>query len=246
MKSFRQFLYEKPQESPAPYGVIFKSDKVAFVGREHKQPLTLTNELVGKIKDIGDKYGYWYEGNSGDVSTTTHFSDKSKYEGSWDHEFESTIKGYPPEFLYTIFTNTNVNGQKKKIPNESKSIFDSIMALQTKIAYLKDRKFDELTLKKFLSMCNENNTDFVEMSKLPATQNNVNSFLNKGEKLMWPKNWVEYPNKAGKIAKKVDDMRNKFLLNRESGVYFAGSGHLVELMRLDSSLKMIGGEKIDQ
>lgn len=247
MLSFKQFLHEKSQESPAPHGVIFKGNKVAFVGRNHGKELQVTDELHDKIKKIGDEYGYWYEGGSGgDVSTTTGFTKKSMYEGSWDDEFIKTVKGYPPQFLYTIFTNTNVNGQHKYIPNKNKTIFDSIMSLQTKIAYLKDRKFDADTLTKFLKMCNEKDVDFVEMSKLPATQENVNKFLDKGESLMWPKNWQDYPNNAGKVAKWVEDKRNKFLLNREFGVYFMGSGHLIELLRLDKSLKMIGGEKADQ
>lgn len=244
MLSFKQFIIE--EKSSVPYGVIFKGDKVSFVGRNHGKELKVTDDLHDKIKKIGDEYGYWYEGDSGDVSTTTGFTNKSTYEGSWDDEFIKTVKGYPPQFLYTIFANTNVNGQKKNIPNKNKSIFDSIMSLQSKIAYLKDRKFDSNTLTKFLKMCNEKDIDFVKMSKLPATQENVNKFLDKGESLSWPKNWKDYPNNAGKVAKWVDDERNKFLLSRESGVYFAGSGHLIELLKLDKSLKMIGGEKADQ
>jgi hypothetical protein len=243
MKTFRQFLYEQKQ-SEAPRGVIFDGNKV-YVGKEHMKPLILSDELIEKIKTIGSKYGYWYEGNGGDVSSTTGFSDKSKYEGSWDHEFEKTVKGYPPEYLYTLFANTKVNNQRENLLRPSMSIFDSIMKAQKKIAYLKDREFDDATLKKFLSMCSEKDVDFIKLSELPATKENVNMFLNKGESLSWPKNWQEYPNKAGKLAKKVDDARNTFLLNRKSGVYFAGSGHLVELLRLDDSLKMIGGEKAE-
>ena len=243
MKSFKEFFYEDKQKSPALYGVIFRGDKVAYVGKNHELPLKVSNEIYKKIKDIGDKYGYWYEGDGGDVSTSTGFSDKSKYRGSWDDAFVKTVKGYPPEYLYTIFANTKVNHQRENLLNDSISIFDSIMKAQKKIAYLQDRKFDKATLKKFLIMCSEKNVDFIELSKLPATKNNVNMFLNKGEKLSWPKNWEEYPNKAGKVAKKVDDARNTFLIGRTSGVYFAGSGHLTELLRLDKSLKMIGGEK---
>ena len=243
MKTFKHFISEQKQ-SEAPRGVIFDGNKV-YVGKEHMKPLILSDELIEKIKTIGSKYGYWYEGNGGDVSSTNGFSDKSNYEGSWDHEFEKTIKGYPPEYLYTLFANTKVNHQRENLLRPSMSIFDSIMKAQKKIAYLKDREFDDSTLKKFLSMCSEKDVDFIKLSELPATKENVNMFLNKGESLSWPKNWQEYPNKAGKLAKKVDDARNTFLLNRKSGVYFAGSGHLVELLRLDDSLKMIGGEKAE-
>ena len=243
MKTFRQFLYEQKQ-SEAPRGVIFDGNKV-YVGKEHMKPLILSDELIEKIKTIGSKYGYWYEGNGGDVSSTNGFSDKSNYEGSWDHEFEKTIKGYPPEYLYTLFANTKVNHQRENLLRPSMSIFDSIMKAQKKIAYLKDREFDDSTLKKFLSTCSEKDVDFIKLSELPATKENVNMFLNKGESLSWPKNWQEYPNNAGKVVKKVDDARNTFILNRKTGVYFAGSGHLIELLRLDDSLKMIGGEKAE-
>ena len=86
--------------------VIFDGNK-AFVGVAHNSPPNMPPEILKKVKTIGDKYGYWYEGNGGDVPSTTEFSDKSKYEGSWDHEFVKTIKGYPPEYLYTLFANTN-------------------------------------------------------------------------------------------------------------------------------------------
>jgi len=244
MKTFKQFISEQ-KKSEAPRGVIFDGNKV-FVGKAHMEPLVLSDELVEKIKEIGDKYGYWYEGSGGDVPTTTGFNNKSKYEGSWDHEFKKTINGYPPEYLYTIFANTKVNHQRDNLLNPSISIFDSIMKAQKKVSYLKNRELDDSTLKKFLSMCSEKDVDFLKLSELPATKENVNMFLNKGESLSWPKNWKEYPNKAGKLAKKVEDARNTFILNRKTGVYFAGSGHLIELLRLDDSLKMIGGEKAEK
>ena len=244
MLGFKQFLYEQ-KKSEAPRGVIFDGNKV-FVGKAHMEPLVLSDELVEKIKEIGDKYGYWYEGSgAGDVPTTTGFNNKSKYEGSWDNEFQKTVKGYPPEYLYTIFANTNVNHQRDILLNPSISIFDSIMKSHKKFGYFKNRELDDSTLKKFLSMCSEKDVNFLKLSELPATKENVNMFLNKGESLSWPKNWKEYPNNAGKVAKKVEDARNTFLLNRKTGVYFAGSGHLIELLRLDDSLKMIGGEKAE-
>lgn len=241
MLGFKHFLYEQKQ-SEAPGGVIFDGNKV-FVGRAHMKPLILSDELIEKIKTIGNKYGYWYEGNGADVPTTTGFNNKSKYEGSWDDDFIKTIKGYPPEYLITLFSNTNVNHQRENLLRPSTSIFDSIMKAQKKIGYFKDREFDDSTLKKFLSMCSEKDVDFIKLSELPATKENVNMFLDKGESLTWPKNWKEYPNNAGKVAKKFEDARNTFILNRKTGVYFAGSGHLIELLRLDDSLKMIGGEK---
>ena len=145
MLSFKHFLYEQ-KKSEAPRGVIFDGNKV-FVGKAHMEPLVLSDELVEKIKEIGDKYGYWYEGSGGgDVPTTTGFNNKSKYEGSWDHEFQKTVKGYPPEYLYTIFANTNVNHQRDNLLNPSISIFDSIMKSHKKFGYFKNRELDDSTL----------------------------------------------------------------------------------------------------
>ena len=250
MKSFRQFVLENKKRE-APQGIIFSNDdKKAFVGKDHEKPLDLSDSLFDKIKEIGDKHGYWWEGTGGDIKTTTNFSDKKKYKGSWDDEFTKTLKGYPPEFLYTVFTNTNVNKQREILVSPNKTIFDSIMAAQTKIGYLKDRKFDEETLRNFLSLCSEKDgANFLEMSKLPATKENVNKFLSEGEKLMWPdKNWAQYPNRAGKLAEKVDIVRNQYLINEKAGVFFAGSGHLKELKHMLEKSKtpftMIGGEDI--
>lgn len=245
MKSFKQYITEN--NSDAPRGIIFHGEKKAFVGKGHGEALKVSDDLLTKIKAIGDKYGYWYEGDGGDVSTSTGFSNKKDYEGSWDDEFIKMQKGYDPAFLYTIFTNTNVNKQKKYIPANGMTIFQSIMKLQTKIGYMKDRKFDGDTLTQFLKQCSENDVDFVQMSKLPATKENVNKFLDKGEKLMWPeKNWDKYPNRAGKLAEKIDILRNQYLIDIESGIYFAGSGHLIELKKMlkrqNESFTMIGGE----
>jgi hypothetical protein len=44
---------------------------------------------------------------------------------------------------------------------------------------------------------------------------------------MWPDNWDEYPNRAGQVAKSVNDLRDKFLATRKRGVYVTGSDHLI-------------------
>jgi hypothetical protein len=82
------------------------------------------------------------------------------------------------------------------------------------------------------------------MSKMKATKENVTKFLRTGEQRMWPdKDWEKYPYPAGKVAKKANDQRDIYLLKQNAGVYFIGAGHLLGLLRLDDSLKMIGGEK---
>lgn len=246
MKSFSQFLKEQ-NEGQAPQGVIFKGDKVAYVGAEHANPIKLSDELLGRVKTIGDKYGYWYEGSGGDADTNSKtFGPKSSYKGSWDDDgFNKEVKGFPYEFIYTLFANTEVNGQKKSITDPTLTIFDSILINQKKFSYFKDRKFTAEDLTKFLSSASEKTVNFIELSKQKATKENVNAFIDKGEELSWPKNWEEYPNNAGKLAYKANRSRDEYLAKQESGVYFAGAGHLKELIKVDKSLKLIGGEDID-
>jgi hypothetical protein len=165
-----------------------------------------------------EKYGAYYEGAGGDKS------DAIKYQGSWDDKASKEVKGYPKEFLYTLFTNSNVNNQKKNLTQPDKTIFDSALAAQGKWGYFKDRKFDADTLKQFLSA-----SGMLDKSKQPATESNVKKFIDEGEGLMWPKNWEEYPNPAGKLAQKASEYRTNWLKSQKEGVYFVGSDHMKEL-----------------
>lgn len=245
MKTFKQFMREQ-KESVAPQGIIFKGDKVVFVGAEHETPIKLSNELLAKVKMIGSKYGYWYEGSGGDADTNAKtFGGRKSYQGSWDDDFRKDVKGYPYQFIYTLFANTKVNGQKESITDSKLSIFDSIIKNQKKFGFFKDKEYGTKELTEFLRKSSEDTTDFLSLSKQQATKENVNDFIDKGEELSWPKNWEKYPNNAGKIAKEANDARDKFLLNRTEGVYFAGAGHLKSLIELDKTLKMIGGEEIE-
>ena len=246
MKTFKQFIREQ-KESVAPQGVIFKNDKVAFVGAEHGHPIELTDNLMAKVKSIGNKYGYWFEGSGGDADTNVKvFGNRKSYQGSWDFDgFNKEVEGYPYQFIYTLFANTAVNGQKESITDPKLSIFDSIIKNQKKFGFFKDRNYGVKELTEFLKKSSESNTNFIEMSEKLATKENVTTFIDKGEALSWPKNWEEYPNNAGKIAKEANDARDKYLLSRTEGVYFAGAGHLKSLIELDKTLTMIGGEEIE-
>ena len=198
----------KAQEATSP------NSKVMFVGQEHGKKTVLPDN----VKKMAEKYGAYYEGAGGDKS------DAVKYQGSWDDKASKEVKGYPKEFLYTLFTNSNVNNQKKNLTQPDKTIFDSALAAQDKWGYFKDRKFDADTLKQFLSA-----SGMLDKSKQPATESNVKKFIDEGEGLMWPKNWEEYPNPAGKLAQKASEYRTNWLKSQKEGVYFVGSDHMKEL-----------------
>jgi phage gp37-like protein len=215
------------ENSSSESNVIFLNDNAVIVGQEHGKKLKLSADNIEKIKLIADQHGAWYEGNGMDQALTKGIIDD--YQGSWDDDLLSPkITGYPAAFLYVLFSNIKENDTVKgKIGSDpDSSIFDRILNTQPSTNYFPDRQFDAATLEKFLQSVSEGPYDFVQMSQAPATEQNVAKFFKLGEQLMWPNNWEEYPNRAGQVAKSVNDLRDKFLATRKRGVYVAGSDHL--------------------
>ncbi len=194
--------------------ILIVNDRLMYVGNVHGK----VTPIPPKVKQVAEKYGAWYEGSGGDKLPNIN------YQGSWDDKASKEIKGYPKEFLYTLFTNTKVNGQKQILTQPAKTIFESALATQDKWGYFKDRKFKADTLTQFLEAA-----DMLDESKVVATKENVDKFIGRGEQLMWPKNWEQYPNPAGKLALKANDYRDKWLLSQTEGVYFVGSDHMKAL-----------------
>jgi hypothetical protein len=243
----RELLESNGDVDRAPFGVIFKGDKVAFVGCTDNKLLTMSDDIKDKVFKLIDEQGIWYEGNGANVTKQRQFFGFSKatYENSWDDVFERTVSNYPYQFLYTIFTNIDANKQDIVLTKNSKTIFESIMAAQGKVGYFKDnRKFTKQILTKFLKEMSYSKTNFLEMSEELATKKNVKSFLKAGEKLMWPRDWDEYVGRAAKMAKYANDRRCRWLLDRTHGVYIMDAKRLTELLRLRASLKMIDGSQV--
>ena len=229
------------ESSKAPQGVIFKGNKVAYVGQAHGRSVQLDKDVREKIIDLINEYGAWYEGVGSDREFVKDFT--TKWKGSWDDKANNEIKNYPSYFIFVLFSNTKENDQKNILPGKG-TIFDRILKTQRSWGYFKDgRKFNDEDLIKFLKSCSEPDIDFLKLSTQEASPKNVNSFISLGEKQMFPKNWNEYPNPSSKVAKQANDYRNKWLLKQKEGVYFMGSGHILEISQL-SNLKVIGGEKI--
>ena len=226
----------------APTGVIFKGN-VAYVGQTHGKPIELSDDLKGKIQDMASKHGAWYEGNGADRAYTKDLI--TTWEGSWDDVAAKSIKGYPPEFLYVLFSNVDANNTLKRIGSNPKStIFDQILKNQNSGKFFPDRNYDAKTLDRFLVMISQEGYDFREMAKKTATAENVRRFIKTGEQLMWPGDWESYPNPAGKVAKKANDYRDDWLVNRKSGVYVMGAGHLLSIAK-KGGFKLTGGERIN-
>lgn len=222
---------------------IFVNSKKAYVGVEHGESVSLSRSDAKRLMEIASQHGAYYEGNGGDISAIKEIP-KSAYRGSWDDLFAKQVKGYPPEFLYTIFTNTEENNQKTHLVSPSKTIIQMALKAQDKIGFFKNKRFTSDTLVKFLRGISESDTDFVEMAQGKATQANVEKFLSAGEELMWPDDdWEDYPNKAGKMAKKANSQRQMFVANQDSGVYVMGSDHIEEIQKIKPGKKIVISSK---
>ncbi len=204
---------------------VFLNPTTVVVGQTHGQPLELSPNTLKQIQAIAAKHGAWYEGNGTDRGYTKGQIDR--YVGSWDDEVAKTVSSNDPKWLYVLFANVDENNRVQRVgidPNDT--IFNRLLDTA------KDNSFQGIgytsqTLKKFLQMASEGKYDFLKMSQQPATQENLTRFLKAGEALMWPSNWEQYPNKAGKIAKAATvDVRDQYLATRKAGVYVTGIGHL--------------------
>ena len=204
---------------------VFLNPTTVVVGQAHGQPLELSPNTLKQIQAIAAKHGAWYEGNGTDRGYTKGQIDR--YVGSWDDEVAKTANSNDPKWLYVLFANVDENNRVQRVgvdPNDT--IFNRLLATA------KDNSFQGIgytsqALQKFLQMTSEGKYDFLKMSQQPATQENLTRFLKAGEALMWPSNWEQYPNKAGKIAKAATvDVRDQYLATRKAGVYVTGSGHL--------------------
>jgi hypothetical protein len=212
-------------ESKITESALFLNPNTVIVGQEHAKPLSLSPETLKKVQAIAAKHGAWYEGNGSDRVYTRGVIDR--YVGSWDDEVAQTASVNDPKWLYVLFANVDANNRVQRVGiNPKSTIFDQLLSTAKDNSY-QGIGFTSQALQKFLSLASEGQYDFVKMSQLPATEENLTKFLKAGESLMWPSNWEQYPNRAGKIAKAATvDARDQYLATRKAGVYVVGSGHL--------------------
>jgi phage gp37-like protein len=204
---------------------VFLNPTTVVVGQAHGQPLELSPNTLKQIQAIAAKHGAWYEGNGTDRGYTKGQIDR--YVGSWDDEVAKTADSNDPKWIYVLFANVNENNRVQRVGVDPRdTIFNRLLDTAKDNSY-QGIGYTSQALQKFLQMASEGKYDFVKMSQQPATQENLTRFLKAGEALMWPSNWKQYPNKAGKIAKAATvDVRDQYLATRKAGVYVAGFGHL--------------------
>jgi len=237
----------------APYGVLFLDSNKILVGDDHKNPIQLSNELYNTILKVGKQYGYYGEGIGIEYNKAVTQSDiyktlkdsGAKYLGSWDKDIEvPDTERYA--YIATLFSNPTENNRVATLMNKVKGN-ETIFNLLIRTFELWTERGLELTaadLKRFLQEMSENGYDFYKWAQKPATQDNLQSFIDAGEKLMWPDNWEDYPNKAGKLARRETIIRDNWLIkNSKPGIYFIGNGHLKDISKMTGK-SIIGGQKI--
>jgi hypothetical protein len=238
----------------APYGVLFLDSNKILVGDNHKDAIQLSKDIHNKILNVARQYGYYGEGigieyNKGIIKSDIYKALKNnsaEYKGSWDNKIEiPDTEKYT--YIATLFSNPTENNRVPKLMNKVKdgeTIFNLLA-----------RTFDDWTqqglnltsadLKRFLQEMSENGIDFYKWAQRPATQSNIQSFIDAGEKLMWPDNWEDYPNKAGKLARRETMIRDRWLIDKApAGVYFIGNGHLKDISKT-AGKGIIDGNLID-
>jgi phage gp37-like protein len=244
MKHDSRFNEQGVAEGKLVESAVFLNPTTVIVGQAHGQPLELSPDTLKKIQAIATKHGAYYEGNGTDRSYTKGQIDR--YVGSWDDEVAKTASPNDPKWLYVLFANVDENNRVQRVgvdPNDT--IFNRLLTTA------QDNSFQGIgytaqALQKFLQMASEGKYDFVKMSQQPATQQNLTRFLKAGESLMWPSNWEQYPNRAGKIAKAATvDVRDQYLATRKAGVYVTGSGHLKAVQNITGQQAMTESLSVD-
>ena len=237
----------------APQGVLFLNSNKILVGDNHHDTVELSEDLLDTILKVGRSKGYYGEGkgighNPGVITSELYKALKdsgASYKGSWD-DLVKIPDNEKYVYLATIFSNPTENKRVLRLLSkvkENDTIFD-LLTREMNNHTQPGLALKSNDLKKFLEEISEKGIDFIKLSQQPATEKNLQNFIDKGEKLTWPSNWETYPNKAGKMARRETIIRDTWLIEKApSGVYFIGSGHLKDISKMSGN-KIIGGEKI--
>jgi hypothetical protein len=206
----------------------------AFVGLEHGKKPALAKDVVEKIKKIGDKYGYWYEGGGGDKEVVKPLFGDIEYEGSWDEEISSEKIKNEYVYVFTLFSNTAENSTVQKVSSvKGKTVFEKALNSRKQWAHeaIRDKSKEEFEdlMNKFFSKLGR---DYYKDSQAEATDDNVASFIESVESDMWD-NWPDGNGPAFEMAFEANsDRDNKLLKKFKTGVFFIGMGHIELLNKL--------------
>jgi hypothetical protein len=215
------------------YLIIDKHDR-AFVGVDHGITPILNPDEINTIKQIGDQYGYWYEGAGGDKEVVKPLFGNIEYRGSWDDKISSIESQSIYTYIYTLFANTEENNTLNKVNNsQGASVFDKILNSYKLWTHEKLKSKSKKEIRELLNQfIKELGVDYYQDSKEDATKYNVNNFILSVEEDMWD-NWPDGENSAARLAFEANSERDQHLINTiKQGVFFIGKGHIVLLDKL--------------
>ena len=264
--SFKQFLTNLHESvDPIPHGVLeYNRDGKTpqyIVGVEHGTPASINNkELLSKIRDVGKKHGYYYEGSGGadDSQPLFNLSKPADYKGGWDIARQDKLRSFQPYMLSPLFGNVDKNwdtktNSVKQTMGTSGNLIDGAQRF-AKQAYPK-LKISRQHVEDFFKQASEGTEyDFHDLAKNASLSepDKVKDVMKKMEKIAWPSNWKESDRQTGpeRLTDKNEEERNSYITDKSGpGVYFAGSGHLKEIEQLlknnKQSYTMHGGSQIE-
>ena len=200
----------------------------AFVGVEHGSGIQVPEGAIQKIKAIGDRYGYWYEGGGGDRNVVKREFGPIEYEGSWDEAISAEKIRNEYVYVFTLFSNTAENNTVAKVISaDGETVFEKAFNSRKQWAHEAIRNKSP---QEFADLMNEFFTklgrDYYNDSQGEATDENVSAFIESVESDMWD-NWPNGSGPAFDMAFEANtDRDSKLLKNFKKGVFFIGMGHI--------------------
>lgn len=204
-----------------------------LVGVVHDKALVLPAASVAEVKRIGDRSGYWYEGNGADKAAAEKAIPGIRWRGSWDDLVPAP--GKPDAFYYTLFANSDAGSRKVvAMLTGAGSIEAQLVKHADKWAHEVIRGHtDKASVLRFLAACG---AGLSADAQKPATAGNLAAFIRKGGAAMFPSNWKDWPNPAGKVARQALTLRMEAVERKGAGVFFVGADNLALVQRGENEL----------
>lgn len=239
-----QLIVEK-KENYASRGIIFRTnrgkDAGCCIGIRHKQNITLSADVVERIKQIPN-LKFYAEGSAAKnpydepgmvKSMKEYFPDGRLERKSWDELTEDQGKGSanPKGNIIFTFVQHKVNKYiSDRYPYKEGTILEAMAKPNVKnFPKGSPQKFEERLewLTKHMKRAG-----FYDQLNMPYNKNKFLNILDLMEYSVYPDQ--QFPDKStyfGKMAQIIEDERNQTIydLMGDGGCCFAGSGHLIEL-----------------
>jgi hypothetical protein len=201
--------------------------RAAYVGVRHGKAISLPERAVERLESLGNRYGFWFEGNGADKPAAEKAISGIRWSGSWD---DLVKPDKPSDFYFSLFSNGGPSrtAMLRKLVSPGNTILQSLVAHGDDISHEalhgKDHK---AALPQFLHECGDGLFDEAKGDDAFAIA--VNQFITRGERLMWPEKEGSTP--ASRIAARANKVREQTILER-NGVFFLGSDHIALMRRL--------------